>query len=240
MENTTYVGLSKQRAVEVAMGITANNIANMNTPGYRAQNPVFAQYLFKTKGDLDTLIMPYDYGQYQNTLAGPVRQTGGKLDVALEGPGFIGVKGPNGETMYTRAGNFQRDAEGVLLTASGFPVMGDGGEITLPENSQQLSIAKDGTLSTPEGEIGKLMIVEFANPQDLSPVGNLLYKSSSAGEPSERTTVTQGALEGSNVDPIVEMTQMIKISRTFQQIQALMNKEDERQRSGIQKMMRMA
>src|SRR5687768_13684666 len=103
MENSILVGFSHQMALKQQMDTIANNVANMSTPGYRAQNMVFTEYLAKPKGIEHPLSMVMDYGQFQSTEAGPMQRTGNPLDVALEGPGYFGVQTPEG-VMYTRAG----------------------------------------------------------------------------------------------------------------------------------------
>src|SRR5262245_41709906 len=124
MENTIYLGLSRQMVLQDNMQIVANNVANVNTPGYRGQNLLFLEHISDPRGGDDPLSFVYDKGQYKNTQAGSLRSTGNPLDIALEGPGFIGVQAPNGKTAYTRAGNFQLSPEGILITQSGHIVQG--------------------------------------------------------------------------------------------------------------------
>lgn len=236
MENSLYIALSKQMAVRTNMNIIANNVANMNTPGYRGQNMIFEEYLTDPRGNDDALSFVYDYGQYDVTKPGPTTETGNSLDVALSGPGFFGVNGPQGQA-YTRAGNFEMRADGTLVTNAGFAIQGDGGgEITIPAGTEYITIAEDGRISNQDGEIGKLKVVEFENLQQLTATGNNLYTTDAAERESEFTKTKQGYLEGSNVNPVVEMTRMIEVSRSYTSIQSLMDKENERLKSAIQKL----
>ncbi len=238
MENSLYVGLSSQVVLRNNMNIIANNVANMSTPGFRAQNLIFQEVVEDPQYMKEDISMVLDYGQYQNTDPGPVKTTGNDLDVALVGPGFMGIVTPDG-VQYTRAGNFGMTSEGILVNARGMPVAGDGGgEITIPANATSIYIAQDGTISTDDGQVGKLMVVEFDSEQKLDPAGNGLYISDNPGTPAERTTVIQGKLEGSNVQPIVEMTRMIDVLREYQAVQNIMKSEHDRLRTMVQRLSR--
>ena len=241
MENSIYTGLSLQVALQAKMDLVANNIANLNTPGYRGQNMVFTEYLAKTDNGekpKDNLSMVLDYGHYQNTESGPIQMTGNPLDVALQGPGWFGVQTPQG-TMYSRAGNFQINTNGELVTGTGMLVSGEGGgTITVPPEAKEVKIAKDGTVSTDAGEIGRIGVFEFANDQDLQATGNGLYKTDSPANPAEKTQVLQGMLEGSNVQPVLEMTRMIDVLRTYQNTQRILQNEHDHERTMIQRMTR--
>lgn len=236
MENSIYIGLSKLMVLEENMNIVANNVANMNTAGYRGQNMLFNEYVTKPSG-LDTPIsMVLDYGQYQVTDPGPIRQTGNPLDVSIVGPGWFGVQTPGG-TQYTRGGNFTLTPDGTLTTALGQPVAGDGGgPISIPKDAKTIIVSEDGSISTDKGQVGKLMLVEFPSEQKLDPVGNGLYKSDQAGTPSEKSTVKQGSLEGSNVLAVVEMNRMVKVLREYQSMQRLLQTEHERMRGAIRQL----
>lgn len=239
MENSIYTGLSYQMALRSKMDVVANNIANLNTPGYRSQNMVFTEYVAPLKREdatRDPMSMVLDFGQYQSMQPGPMQQTGNPLDVALVGPGWMGVQTPQG-TMYTRAGNFMRNMNGELVTGAGHLVAGEGGgTITIPAEAKEIKIGQDGAISTDQGQIGKLMVVEFEDDQVLEATGNGLYKTTAQGGPPDNTQVAQGMLEGSNVQPVLEMTRMIDVLRSYQQAQRILQSEHERQRSMIQRL----
>lgn len=218
------------------MDIVANNIANMNTSGFRGQNPVFQEYISDPRYNDDPLSFVQDYGQYQITSPGPVEQTGNPFHVAVNGPGFMGVEMPGGQTGYTRDGNFQKTREGTLVTSAGFPVMGQGGPITIPASATEINIDERGVISDQNGPIGQITVVEFDNEQELEPVGNNVYTSENGGQPATQTRVAQGFLEGSNVNSVIEMTRMIEILRDYQSTQRLLQNEHERLRGAIQKL----
>lgn len=238
MENSLYVGLSSQVVLEGNMNIIANNVANLNTPGFRGQNMVFQEYVEKPRGMREDISLVNDYGQYQVTDPGPIKITGNPLDVALVGPGFLGIVTPDG-VQYTRAGNFAQLADGTLVNARGMPVAGQGGGvITIPQDAKNVYIDQNGAVSTDEGQIGQLMVAEFANYQHLNPAGNGLYVTDEPPVPAAGTTVIQGKLEGSNVQPVVEMTRMIDVLREYQAVQRMMQTEHERMRTAIQRLSR--
>jgi len=238
MENSLYVGLSGQVALESKMAVIANNVANMATPGYKGQNAVFKEYISDQRRMKEDVSLVYDYGQYQMTDPGPIKVTGNSLDVALVGPGFFGIQTPEG-TQYTRAGNFSLNALGQLVNARGALVANaGGGVITIPSDAKYVSIDQTGAIYTDQGQVDKLMVSEFANYQKLDPQGNGLYKTDEAAKPATETKVLQGKLEGSNVSPVVEMTRMIDVSREYQAVQNMMQNEHERMRTMIQRMSR--
>ncbi len=237
MENSLYVGLSGQVALEQKMALVANNMANVNTPGYRGQNALFKEFVSDQRRMKEDVSLVYSYGQYQMNDPGPIKVTGNSLDAALVGPGFFGVQTPEG-VQYTRAGNFSLNALGELVTARGYKVADQGGgTISIPGDAKYVSIDQKGVVSTDAGAVGNLMVAEFKNYQKLDPAGNGLYKTTEQPTPAQETTVIQGKLEGSNVEPVVEMTRMIDISREYQAVQRMMQNEHERQRTAIQRLL---
>ncbi|PZO86521.1 MAG: flagellar basal-body rod protein FlgF [Micavibrio aeruginosavorus] len=238
MENSIYVGLSGQVAMEQKMALIANNVANINTPGYRGQNALFKEFISDQRRMKEDVSLVLDYGQYRVTDAGSVKETGNPLDVALVGPGFMGVQTPDG-IQYTRAGNFALNMDGQLVTSQGRLVAdAGGGAITVPQDAKYVSIDKGGIISTDQGQIATLMLSEFPDYQRMEPAGNGLYKTEQAALPATETTVLQGKIEGSNVQPVLEMTRMIEVMREYQAVQNMMNNEQDRQRNGLQRMLR--
>ncbi len=238
MENSIYIGLSRQMVLSRQMDVIANNIANSTTAGFRGQNLAFREFLSKPRGESEALSFVYDSTQYRNTDPGPVEFTGNQMDIMLEGPGFIGVAAPGG-LGYTRAGNFQLSANGQLMTSGGDPVASTGGAaITIPPDSTEIKIDEKGIISNQDGQIGQIMISEFANPQTLKPNGNNVYRTTDAAQPALNTRVKQGQVEGSNVKPVIEMNRMVETLRNFQNVQNILQTENERLRTVIQRLTR--
>ncbi|MCB9964357.1 MAG: flagellar basal-body rod protein FlgF [Rhodospirillales bacterium] len=238
MENSLYVALSRQVGLDEKMAIVANNIANINTPGYRAQNMVFSEFLADPKGLKDPLSEVLDYGQYQSTAPGAIRTTENPLDVALDGPGYMGIQTAEGPA-YSRNGRLSLNVNRELVNAAGLPVMDEGGNaISVPADAKEIIIAEDGSVSSQNGVIGKIKIVTFANEQDMEAKGNGVYITAQAEQPAENTRIIQGAYEESNVQAVLEMTRMIETSRAFQGTQNMLQSEHDRQRTMIQRLTR--
>lgn len=240
MENSIYVGLSRQAALQSEMDTVANNLANVNTPGFRAQFMMYKEYVEKPKGIEYPVSMVEDYGQFMSNKPGTFRQTGNNLDVALQGSGFFSVQGSDGSPMYTRAGDFAINKDSQLVTTSGQPVLDAGGApITIPANAKFVRIAADGAMSTDTGQFATLGITEFSNVNKLKPVGDNMYDGKDAGgAPATDTRAMQGAIEGSNVNPIMEMTHMIDVSRAYQTTARMLQNEHDRQLTMIQRLTR--
>lgn len=236
MENSIYLGLSRQMVLQTDMDIVSNNIANMNTSGYRAQNMLFKEYISHPRGGDEPLSFSYDYGEYKMTNPGSMEQTNNPLNVALNGPGFMAVQLPDGSTAYTRDGNFHRGADGTLLSSGNYPVLGQGGPITLPSDATEISIDEKGNISDQNGSFAQLQISEFNNVQDMKPQGNNAYTTKEQPIAAKKTVAWQGFLEGSNVVPVKEITKMIEILRNFQSTQNILDTENSRLRSAIQKL----
>lgn len=235
MENTGYVALSYAVGLERKMEMVANNIANVDTNGYKSNHVLFNEYVVNNARHAP-LSMMIDYGNYRNDAAGPIQVTGNPLDVALEGNGFLSVMTPEGER-YTRNGSFKLNLEGQIITSAGHTVMDGGGNpIIIPAGSGQLTITPEGTVLTDEGEVGAFKIVRFDNPQIMRPVGDTLYDTDQAQIIDDTTRVTQGAVEGSNVNAVTEMTNMIEVMRKYQSVARLLQNEHDSQINMIQKL----
>ena len=234
MESSLYVGLSRQIVLNNAMTMVANNVANVNTAGYRTQNPMFQEYISNERYDKNDLSMVYDMGQYDTTSPGTMQLTGNPYDVALNGPGFMSIQTPSGEMQYTRAGNFTVNNNSELVTSSGYKVTGPGGDaIAIPAGSREVKITEQGEVTADGNTVGRIGVFEFDNLQELKPAGNNLYSAPNPGRPATETKMVQGSLEGSNVNAIQETTRMIEILRTYQSTMRMLQNEQERQTTAI-------
>lgn len=240
IENAQLIGLSRQIALQRQMDVVANNIANLNTTGFKAEQILFEEYVMPVARDNDFLSLdqPLSYVQDWATVhdltGGAVVQTGNELDVALNGEGFFAVQTAAGER-WTRAGSFQLNNQGTLVDLSGNPVLSTGGPITFGPEEVGITIAADGAISSSAGAKGQLRIVEFANAQELKREGFNLF---SGGEPqiNTATRVMQGHVERSNVSGVTEMAEMIRVQRAYESAASLAQKQDELRRSAIQRL----
>ncbi|ODT68228.1 MAG: flagellar basal-body rod protein FlgF [Pelagibacterium sp. SCN 63-23] len=240
MENAQLIGLSRQIALQRQLDVVANNVANINTTGFKAEQLLFEEYVMPVARDNDfpTLDQPLSYVQDWATIhdlsAGAIMQTGNDFDVALNGEGFFAVQTPAGER-WTRAGAFQINNDGTLVDLSGNPVLGNGGPIQFGPEEIGISIAADGAISSSAGAKGQLRIVEFANPQELKREGANLFSGGTPGA-NVNTRAMQGHVERSNVSGVAEMAEMIRVTRAYESIASLSQKQDDMRRNAIQRL----
>jgi flagellar basal-body rod protein FlgF len=250
MENALLVGLSRQMVLQREMEVVANNIANIDTNGFKADFSLFEEYL--ATGARDNSFRAADsrvsFVRNRGTLIdltqGSVQQTGSPLDVAINGDGFLVIQTPQGER-YTRNGAFQINSQGDLVTSEGYQVLGDGGPITFQAQDIGITINPQGTVSvknsanaTVEIIRGRLRLVSFAQSQRLEKEGSSAFRAPADMAPTVNTTarIVQGALEKSNVRPIVEMSHMIEVSRNYSTIANLVQSQGDLRKTAIQQL----
>jgi len=234
MQDILLVGLSRQVALRRELDVVANNIANIDTTGYKGSSALFEEYLSSaTSSDQNSPIsFVRDSATYIDMSRGPLQRTGNPLDLAIDGGAFFAVQTPNG-VRYTRNGAFKIDATGQIVTNDGYPVLGDGGPITLQPSDSRLQVNPDGTVSVREGnsnadsQRGKLRLVRFANTKQLQKDGASMFNYLGTDQPKQDTTskVIQGSLEKSNVKGVLEMARMIEITRSYQEVAAMMQQQ---------------
>lgn len=252
MENSLLVGLSRQMSLQRKIDVLANNVANINTTGFKADTPMFEEHLMPVARNNDFRnpdVRPsfvLDRGLWRDFSAGSIQQTGGPLDVAIDGDGFLVVQAPQGER-YTRNGALQVNANGQLVTTDGLPVLGENGPITLQGRDADIVIGADGTIRVKEGASptsdsarGKLRVVSFgAQAQRLQKEGQNLFSAPNgiAPQPAGTTSrVIQGAIEKSNVSGVLEMTRLIEVSRSYQQVAQMIQQQSDVRRNAIDKL----
>src|SRR5437660_5194225 len=231
MENASLVGLSRQMALQRELDVVANNIANLNTTGFKADNVVFHEFLMpgahanQFAGSDRRLSFVQDRATWLDLSQGPVEQTGNPLDVAVSGNAFLTVQTPRGER-YTRNGALQINSQGQLVTSEGLQVIGQNGPIVFQPNDREISIGIDGTISVREGQNttdsqrGKLKLATFDQPQLLQKDGASTFTAPNGMTPQVPATVrvSQGVVEKSNVKSVLEMTRMVEVTRAYTQI----------------------
>jgi flagellar basal-body rod protein FlgF len=246
MENTILVGLSRQVALSRELDVVANNIANINTTGYKADGALFSEYLSshaRAAGTRASVSFVQDSGVWRDMSQGALDRTGNPLDVAIEGKGFLVIQTPRGER-YTRNGALQINASGQLVTSDGDAVIGDAGPVKFQANDNQISISRDGTISVREGTSktdsarGRLRLVTFDNPKLLQKDGSSAFNVTGDATPQDDKTiaVVQGSLEKSNVRGVVEMSRMIEITRSYTQVASLLQQQGDLNLSAIDKL----
>ena len=226
MDNGEYVGLSRQTVLRRQLDVIANDVANTDTAGFKVESLIVQtdpQKLASAGDGPGVVNFVLDAGVARNFGQGALKPTGAPFDMAIEGEGFFKIQTPDGER-YTRDGRFAMDANGRLVSQSGQPLQGDGGDLTIDATKGPVKIAADGAISQGNSTIGKVAVVNFASLSALAKDGDGLYRNVSNIQPTASTTakVVQGMVEGSNVDPISQITKMIEVSRAYESITNMM------------------
>lgn len=239
MENQLYIGLSRQVALQRQLDVVANNVANMNTVGFRGERSLFeAAMEAGGRKPTDRMAFTIDRSTYTDLRAGAFTATGNPYDIALQGDGFLSVQTPNG-VRYTRDGRLRRDADGTLVAATGKPVLDDGGRpMAIASDARVISIGSDGLVSADNDVIGRLGIVRFDNPQKLVQNGDLLYEPRDGMQPlpAPDTKVAEGMVEQSNVQGIVEIGRMMNLSRDYEAVSKMVDDGQDLLRSAINRL----
>ncbi|MCE0489866.1 flagellar basal-body rod protein FlgG [Pantoea sp. Mb-10] len=241
MNPALWVSKTGLAAQDAKMAAISNNLANVNTTGFKRDRVIFADLFYQTQrapgSQLDQSSAATGgvqfgsgvkiVGTQKQFTQGTLSNTQQELDVAITGQGFLQVETASGDIAYTRAGNLKISADGVLTNAQGLALIP---QIALPEGSKTLTIGKDGTVSASVAgeaepvELGQITLVNFVNPAGLESIGGNLYRETAAsgeaveGVPGEEAfgQLEQGSLEGSNVQVVEEMVEMITVQRAYE------------------------
>jgi flagellar basal-body rod protein FlgG len=239
--NPLWVSKTGLEAQQTRLSTISNNLANVNTNGFKRDRVIFEDLMYQNirqaggQTSQDTqLPSGLMLGTGVRTVAtqkmhsqGNIMQTGNNMDIAIQGRGYFQILKPNGDLAYTRAGAFQINSNGELVTASGYAVQP---QITIPPNASSITIGSDGTVSasiagsTATQQLGQLQLADFINPSGLQPVGeNLFLETSASGAPvvgvpgqNNMGSLNQGALEASNVNVVEELVNMIETQRAYE------------------------
>ncbi len=241
MENALYVGLSRQMILRREMEIIANNIANMDTNGFKVESMIQktdpSEPAVTLGGPRPVKFVAPD-GVARDFGQGVLTRTGGELDMAIEGKGFFQVQTPQGPR-FTRDGRFTTDTTGRLVTQGGHAVLdASGGEIIINAEKGQVSVGSDGSMSQGNETVGKVGIYTFTNPGALEKAGDNLFRNGSnlAANPAAEAKLRQGFLEGSNVRPVLEITRMVEVSRAYESTTKMMESEAELSRRSVERL----
>jgi flagellar basal-body rod protein FlgF len=250
MENALLVGLSRQMALSHQLDIVANNIANLDTTGFKADNAAFSEFLMPGARDKEfpgkdqRIAFVQDRASWTDFSQGTVQQTGNPLDVAIDGKGFLVVQTPRGQR-YTRNGALEINATGQLVTSEGDQVLGTGGPITFQPTDHGVTISPNGIITVRDGTgtadapRGQLQIVSFDSPQQLQKDSGSTFMAPDGVNPGQRprnTRVVQGAIEKSNVNAVMEMTRMIEITRSYTDVAAILQQQGDMRRNSLQQL----
>ena len=248
MENALLIGLSRQSILERQLDVVANNIANVNTTGYKNDSSLFEEFLTSGAhednfvGSDRRVSFVQDRGTFRDFSQGALEQTKNPLDLAIDGSAFLVVQTPAGER-YTRDGGLQLNNQGQLVTVAGNPVLGAGGPIVFQPTDHDVNVTADGTITVVEGSgrtdsiRGKLRLVNFSDAQKLLKEGlNLYTAGEGAPQPDTKSQVRQGFIEKSNVNAVGEMSRMMEITRAYSQIATLLQQQSDLHKTAIQQL----
>ena len=250
MQNSLLVGLSRQVALGRELDVVANNIANLNTTGFKSDGSVFEEFLSpgaragNLTGADSRISFVRDRATWHDLSQGAVQLTGNPLDVAIEGNGFLVVQTPRGER-YTRKGALQIGPTGEFGNSEGYKVQGDGGAIQFQPSDRDIAISKDGSISVREGASaktsslrGKIRLVSFEKAQQLQKDGGGTFAAPNKITPQTdiKSRFVQGAIEKSNVNGVIEMTRMIEVTRSYTQVAAMLQQQGDMRRNAIEKL----
>lgn len=238
MDNTTYIALSRQNALSNQLEVVANNMANVNTIGFKGSDVLFSEYLVKVRSDdrpfKDKLAFTRDFGLARNTAQGPLRHTNNPLDLAITGDGYFVMRAEDGTERYTRAGNFTLNEQGQIVNQDGLPLLSDKNQPIEIEDDriQEIVINGDGGLVINAEEIEQIRVVSFEDERELKHVDGTVYEAANGAFPTniEFPRVAQGVLEDSNVNGVTEMTRLIALNRAYQDINKMVQVEHERKK----------
>ncbi|MEP3331951.1 flagellar hook-basal body complex protein [Sedimentitalea sp.] len=232
MEAAGYVTLSRQSGLMSEMRIIANNIANSATSGYRQEGLIFSEYV-QSGQDQSSLSMSRARIRNTSHEQGALTQTNGSFDFAIEGDGFFLIETPAGERL-TRAGSFSPNADGDLVTMDGYRMLDAGGApVFIPPDQTGISVAADGTLSANGQLLGEIGLVQPSDPLGLTREDGVRFRANGGVEPAENATILQGFVEGSNVNPILQVSRMIEVQRAYEMGQSFLETEDQRIRNAV-------
>ena len=241
MFSSLWIAKTGLDAQQTRMAVTSNNLANVNTTGFKRSRAAFEDLMYQNDrqpGAQSSQATQVPAGTMVGTgvrvvgteklfSQGEIVQTNNPLDIAVQGRGFLQVTMPDGTVAYTRDGSFHLNSDGQIVTNSGYPVEP---ALTVPANAQSITIGTDGTVSVQlpgqaaPAQIGTVQTADFINPAGLEPRGeNLFVETASSGAPQTGTpglnglgTITQGSLESSNVNVVEELVNMIETQRAYE------------------------
>lgn len=245
MDNSIYVTLSRQMTLRNELNVIANNVANVDTPGFKVEQMLLRVEPGATAKSADgppTVNFVLDDGLARNFGQGVLRETNGTFDLAIEGTGFFKLSTPGGER-YTRDGRFTLGPEGKLTTEDGTPVLdAGGGEIIIDPAKGQVSIGVDGSISQGTEQVGKVGVVRFESLGALEKAGDnrLRNAGNQTAQPATNAVVRQGYLESANVNPVLEVTRLIEVTRAYERLSKILDQNADLDRRSIERLGRVS
>jgi flagellar basal-body rod protein FlgF len=241
MDNSTFVSLSLARSLQHSLNIVANNIANANTAGFKAERADFRDLVQQNLGQngKDDVSFVQTAGFHLDTSSGALEKTGNPLDLAITGDGWFGYQTPTGQTAYGRDGRLTIDAQGNLTTTTGARILdASGAPIAIPPGAGQIEVADDGTITDAQGQtLGQVGVFSVPGIADYQRIGDgmMLPPQGTAAAQTLATNarISQGFIEQSNVQPVLELTRMMQIQRAYERAMTLVNDQSSLRRQTL-------
>jgi flagellar basal-body rod protein FlgF len=243
MNISTAVATSRLIAQQRALDVTAGNLANLSTPGYKAAHVQFSDWLSRQTGagtprGGETVAYTQDRATWRDQRAGALNQTGNPLDLAISGDGYFTVETPQGPRL-TRSGRFNLTADGTIADAAGHKLLDNAGRpIQLSTTDTRITITADGALRGETGQLAQIGVVRPQDPAQMQSEGGQLFRADIPTDVVARPGIVQGTLEASNVEPVLETTRMMRELREFQFVSQLVQTEADRQQTAIDRLLR--
>lgn len=239
MENIGTIALSALSAMRNQMANLANNMANADTDGFKTEHLMFDDYIVKTRGGEsglnEKIAFVSDVASFRDISKGPLIATGNDFDLAIAEQGYFVIEGPDGNR-YTANGKLALNEEGELITSNGAYVLDEENKvIEIDPSATGIDVSRDGTISVNGEQVAKLQVVQFDNPQLLERVANGVYKAPPSVVPQalENPDIIQGSIESSNVQSILQMTEMIEVHRAYERTSKMMSQDHDRQLKAV-------
>ncbi|MCA6325611.1 flagellar basal-body rod protein FlgF [Phenylobacterium sp.] len=241
MDNALYVGLSRQMTLRRHLDIVANNIANADTAGFKTEQPLIRtepKAPARSADGPNPIKFVLDSGLARDFSQGALRTTSAAFDLAIDGPGFFRIQTPGGQR-FTRDGHFRLDETGRIVTQSGQPVLDPGGaEVIIDPRNGPVEIARDGSISQGIEQVGRVDVVTFDSLSVLEKVGDNQFRNTSNAQPQPApgSLVRQGMLEASNVNPILQVTDLIEVTRAYESLNRMMENTQDLSRRAVERL----
>jgi len=234
MDNATYATLTRQSGLRQELQVLAHNIANAATDGFQREGLIFSEHVQRLEGPDTSLSMARAHARMIDRSQGQLTQTGGIFDLAIEGDGYFMVGTPDGNRL-TRAGSFHPNAEGLLGTSDGALVLDPGGvPIFIPPGIREVQVGRDGSISGDGQPLGQIGVFDPAENATMTRASGVRFDVDGPMEAKENPTLSQGFLESSNVDPVLEIARLIEVQRAYERSRDIVSTEDERIRAVLQ------
>lgn len=242
MDTPGYVALSRLGAQSRNVDTIALNLANSSTPGFKAGRILFDEWIARNGGvdrpGARQVAYVQDRASYRDQSSGRLAKTENPFDLAISGEGYFVIDTPRGER-FTRSGRFTLAPDGRITTSEGLALLSNTGQpLIVTDQDTRITVAADGTLASENGPLGRIRVVTFDDKNRLRPEGNVLFAADAPPLPVDAPHISQGMVEESNVEPILEMTKLMAEVREFQFVSQFVDREAERQTNAIERLTR--